>query len=362
MLKLNQQTVRNWIDQGSLPALRVGRRVRIRRSDLERLLEQGANRRPALGRRRDRPERRGLLGWRAGRPRRPRARPSYEPRRGSRPSAGADHARRSPGGQRLGRGDACPQARAARPRVRRQARDRWRRQPRVSRSRGSTPTPPGCSGDRCPEQNARSRRTSCGRGPDGAAPRSCGLGSTLPSPRSTTRSPARARRNVADAFGELSEAAGALADAVAAEDAAPRTSKRFRAPAASPEPVTGGYARSRRAARSPPLDSPARARAQARGRDRRGLVRHRGRGAARARRAAHDAADADREQAHQLREDRENRVYLAGVELPRELRIEARGRRARARRLRVPRAFPRRSLRRGDRRARASAASRTGRP
>jgi excisionase family DNA binding protein len=42
MLKLNQQTVRNWIDQGSLPALRVGRRVRIRRSDLERVLEQGS--------------------------------------------------------------------------------------------------------------------------------------------------------------------------------------------------------------------------------------------------------------------------------------------------------------------------------
>jgi excisionase family DNA binding protein len=41
MLKLNQQTVRNWIDQGSLPALRVGRRVRIRRSDLERVLEEG---------------------------------------------------------------------------------------------------------------------------------------------------------------------------------------------------------------------------------------------------------------------------------------------------------------------------------
>jgi excisionase family DNA binding protein len=50
MLKLNQQTVRNWIDQGSLPALRVGRRVRIRRSDLERLLEEGstaANAHPA---------------------------------------------------------------------------------------------------------------------------------------------------------------------------------------------------------------------------------------------------------------------------------------------------------------------------
>jgi excisionase family DNA binding protein len=40
-LKLNQQTVRNWIDQGSLPALRVGRRVRIRRSDFDRLLEDG---------------------------------------------------------------------------------------------------------------------------------------------------------------------------------------------------------------------------------------------------------------------------------------------------------------------------------
>jgi excisionase family DNA binding protein len=42
LLKLNQQTVRNWIDQGSLPALRVGRRVRIRRSDLEQLLAEGA--------------------------------------------------------------------------------------------------------------------------------------------------------------------------------------------------------------------------------------------------------------------------------------------------------------------------------
>lgn len=41
MLKLNQQTVRNWIDQGSLRALRVGRRVRILRSDLENMLEEG---------------------------------------------------------------------------------------------------------------------------------------------------------------------------------------------------------------------------------------------------------------------------------------------------------------------------------
>jgi excisionase family DNA binding protein len=42
ILQLNQQTVRNWIDQGSLPALRVGRRVRIRRSDLERVLDAGS--------------------------------------------------------------------------------------------------------------------------------------------------------------------------------------------------------------------------------------------------------------------------------------------------------------------------------
>ena len=38
ILKLNQQTVRNWIDQGSLPALRVGRRVQMKRSDFERVL------------------------------------------------------------------------------------------------------------------------------------------------------------------------------------------------------------------------------------------------------------------------------------------------------------------------------------
>jgi excisionase family DNA binding protein len=43
VLKLNQQTVRNWIDQGSLPALRVGRRVRIKRSDFERILADGYN-------------------------------------------------------------------------------------------------------------------------------------------------------------------------------------------------------------------------------------------------------------------------------------------------------------------------------
>lgn len=41
LLRLNQQTVRNWIDAGSLPAVRVGRRVLIKRSDLDRIVESG---------------------------------------------------------------------------------------------------------------------------------------------------------------------------------------------------------------------------------------------------------------------------------------------------------------------------------
>ena len=42
LLKLNQQTIRNWIDEGRLPAVRIGRRVRVRRVDLDRVLAQGA--------------------------------------------------------------------------------------------------------------------------------------------------------------------------------------------------------------------------------------------------------------------------------------------------------------------------------
>jgi excisionase family DNA binding protein len=53
LLKLNPQTVRNWIDQGTLPALRVGRRVRILRRDYERLLTEsyrsGRDAGPAAG-------------------------------------------------------------------------------------------------------------------------------------------------------------------------------------------------------------------------------------------------------------------------------------------------------------------------
>lgn len=46
-LKLNQQTIRNWIEQGTLPALRVGRRVRIRHSDLDALINGGSTVAPA---------------------------------------------------------------------------------------------------------------------------------------------------------------------------------------------------------------------------------------------------------------------------------------------------------------------------
>jgi excisionase family DNA binding protein len=42
LLKLNPQTVRNMIDRGELPAVRVGsRRVRIQRSDLDEFLAEG---------------------------------------------------------------------------------------------------------------------------------------------------------------------------------------------------------------------------------------------------------------------------------------------------------------------------------
>jgi excisionase family DNA binding protein len=41
ILQLNSQTVRNWIDAGRLPAVHVGRRVRIKRSDFDRMIEEG---------------------------------------------------------------------------------------------------------------------------------------------------------------------------------------------------------------------------------------------------------------------------------------------------------------------------------
>jgi excisionase family DNA binding protein len=58
ILKLNQQTIRNMLDRGDLPFVRLGRRVRIKRSDFDRFVEQGYTQSPAtpaaqhLGRRR----------------------------------------------------------------------------------------------------------------------------------------------------------------------------------------------------------------------------------------------------------------------------------------------------------------------
>jgi excisionase family DNA binding protein len=41
LLRLNPQTIRNWIESRTLPAVRVGRRVRVLRRDLDALVEQG---------------------------------------------------------------------------------------------------------------------------------------------------------------------------------------------------------------------------------------------------------------------------------------------------------------------------------
>ena len=40
ILKLNPQTVRNWIDQGYLRAIRIGRNVRVTRAEFDRLIEE----------------------------------------------------------------------------------------------------------------------------------------------------------------------------------------------------------------------------------------------------------------------------------------------------------------------------------
>jgi excisionase family DNA binding protein len=50
-LKMNQQTIRNWIDSGFLPAIRIGRRVRVKRSDFDALLEASytGNKQPPVG-------------------------------------------------------------------------------------------------------------------------------------------------------------------------------------------------------------------------------------------------------------------------------------------------------------------------
>jgi excisionase family DNA binding protein len=47
LYKLNQQTVRNWIDRGELSCVRVGRRVRIRWEDMEAFMEPAGPAPPA---------------------------------------------------------------------------------------------------------------------------------------------------------------------------------------------------------------------------------------------------------------------------------------------------------------------------
>jgi Helix-turn-helix domain len=43
--------LKNWIDSGFLPAIRIGRRVRVKRSDFDALLEASytANKQPSAG-------------------------------------------------------------------------------------------------------------------------------------------------------------------------------------------------------------------------------------------------------------------------------------------------------------------------
>jgi excisionase family DNA binding protein len=51
--QVTAQTVRNWIDQGVLPALRVGRAFRVRREDVDALLERASVESDSLATRRD---------------------------------------------------------------------------------------------------------------------------------------------------------------------------------------------------------------------------------------------------------------------------------------------------------------------
>ena len=51
--QVTAQTIRNWIDQGVLPALRVGRAFRVRGEDVDALLERASAESASLATRRD---------------------------------------------------------------------------------------------------------------------------------------------------------------------------------------------------------------------------------------------------------------------------------------------------------------------
>ena len=53
LFQVTAQTIRNWIDHGTLPALRVGRAYRVRRADVDQLLERAAADSASLATRRD---------------------------------------------------------------------------------------------------------------------------------------------------------------------------------------------------------------------------------------------------------------------------------------------------------------------
>jgi excisionase family DNA binding protein len=53
LFQVTAQTIRNWIDHGTLPALRVGRAYRVRRADVDQLLERAGADSASLATRRD---------------------------------------------------------------------------------------------------------------------------------------------------------------------------------------------------------------------------------------------------------------------------------------------------------------------
>jgi excisionase family DNA binding protein len=51
--QVTAQTIRNWIDQGVLPALRVGRAIRVRGEDVDELIDRASAQSVSLATRRD---------------------------------------------------------------------------------------------------------------------------------------------------------------------------------------------------------------------------------------------------------------------------------------------------------------------
>ncbi len=52
-LQVTSQTIRNWIDHGTLPAVRIGRGFRVRRADVDELLRRASADSTSLANRRD---------------------------------------------------------------------------------------------------------------------------------------------------------------------------------------------------------------------------------------------------------------------------------------------------------------------